>query len=333
MNKALAALILLLFLTGCGLTSKDTKPGGNTTEKLKVYTASGKGLAFSVDSGISWQHYAKARNNGLADEHFDAILIVDDKNFWAGTGKGLAMTTNNAETWTMYTSDDVLGGNEVRTIMKNGDKLYIGTNGGLSISTDNARSWQTLGVDDGLAANGINAILVNGKNVFLGTDQGLSISTDNARTWMSFPVTAGAGINSFFQKNDKLYMATSRGLYVTFIGATANLGVIEKITADGQADLLNKNINFFFIDSEGNWWLGTNEGLARSNNKGLGWRRYDQADGIDAYTINDIAVKGLMVFLATDKGLSVSNDGGDSWVTYNKDEGLLSLTLRRVVVP
>ncbi len=323
--------VLLVSSLGCGLTSKDTKPSTNASEQVKVYAASGKGLAYSPDSGVSWQHFAKSRTNGLADEHFSCVYFVSDKNYYAGTTRGLAMTTNNAESWVVYTSDDGMAGNEVRFVQKFGDVLYVGTNGGLSVSTDNAKTWHTDTMADGLPVNDTTAILQRGGMLYLGTAAGLAISTNNARSWTSVPVS-GNGVNRLFEKDGKIYISTTRGLFVMLPAATGNIGTVERFVTEGFEDLFERNINFFVIDTDGSWWLGTDRGLARSNNKGIGWRRFDQSDGIDASTINDIAFKGLMVFLATDKGLSVSNDGGDAWVTYNKDDGLQSLTLKQLVL-
>ncbi|MBU0579609.1 MAG: hypothetical protein KKA19_00375, partial [Candidatus Margulisbacteria bacterium] len=123
---AIIISILTLQIIGCGLTSKDTNPQQGEFAKLNVYVASGSGLAYSKNSGSSWEHYMKTKTNNIPDNHLNTLYIVDEKTFWIGTDKGLAVTTDNAKTWESYTINDGLGGNSIQDILLNNNILYVG---------------------------------------------------------------------------------------------------------------------------------------------------------------------------------------------------------------
>ena len=91
---------------------------------------------------------------------------------------------------------------------------------------------------------------------------------------------------------------------------------IKYITADG---LIDNDVRSIAIDSEGNKWFGTTEGVSKFY--GTNWTTYTTSDGLAENRVNSIAIdlEGNKWFGTTE---GVSKFDGTNWTNYTTSDGL-----------
>jgi len=82
------------------------------------------------------------------------------------------------------------------------------------------------------------------------------------------------------------------------------------------------NVNSMAIDSEGNKWFGTNHGV--SSFDGVNWTVYDKSDGLANDEVSSIAIdsEDNIWFAYGFNGNGVSKFDGTNWTTYTASDGL-----------
>jgi hypothetical protein len=126
---------------------------------------------------------------------------------------------------------------------------------------------------------------------------------------IGFPaVVRDALTNSIFFDGDKMYVATTKGLLMSQYDGFADYYLLGGVTGPGPV------VNCVY--ARGNTiYAGLSDGLVRSSDGGLTFKKYDQNDGVLNFPVSGIAVQGDTIYAASGIGLLFSRDGGASFDT------------------
>tara|TARA_R110000796_G_scaffold252640_2_gene389880 strand:- start:127983 stop:143453 length:15471 start_codon:yes stop_codon:yes gene_type:complete len=296
----------------------------------------GQSATFSVPEvdGASYQWFEKGEDawntlpsgqDGFPNTANINTIFVEGDKLYAGTGAGLAISTDGGSNWTTTERDQNGFGTSsvVNSVYAQGDNIYVGTTAGISISTDGGNSWTATGrgengfsVANALAGNvvEVNSVFAGGNTVYAGMAEGISISTDGGANW----TTTQSGVNGFangsvlsiYADGDKVYAGTFNGGLSISTDGGVNWNTISP----------NPNNNTIpAVFAEGDMvYVGTSGGGASiSSDGGLNWRTVNRFEngfsgGFDHYSVY---AEGEMVYVGTNSGLSISSDGGFNWET------------------
>jgi hypothetical protein len=248
-------------------------------------------------------------------------MIGRDNLLFAGSGFGLNRTTDGGATWTAFTSRDYGGKNGITAMtFMNDSTLWIST------------AFDTTVRDEGsLDAGG-----------------GLSYTTDLGKTWFYIPQPVD-------RRDETEYSPTTTIVQnVTFDIATLDStiwiaswgGGLRKspdmgqswqvVTTDGKPfDVSGNNLGwrnhvaFSVMSENGNLWVGTADGISKSEDGGDNWRRFTHQNQdlpisgnfvvALAYQPESNTIWAATIEADTDtsefRGISKSDNGGESWET------------------
>ncbi len=140
--------------------------------------------------------------------------------------------------------------------------------------------------------------------LYIGTSQGLHSASEDALIWRKIKSFNDFSIYFLEPSGDNLYLATERGAYLLKDERKAErLFVMRKEEAIGEEGLSSQIIKVDVLN-KGYLWLGTNQGLFISEDKGANWRKI-YIPGINNLSINCLAQTKLeanTIYLGTTKG-------------------------------
>ncbi len=251
------------------------------------------------------------------------VYLTGKGILFAGTfNNGVYFSTDKGKSWSQR--NDGLENQQVFAIAEYRDTLYLGTLGGIYKSTNNGSNW--VAKNNGLTDTYINAISVTkDRRILAGTlYSGLYISSDFGETWTRMENSFSTkSVNCIFAKSDGfVFVGTTSGLY----RATLLFDFWGKVDADFKN---STNINTIALDSSGNLYAGTNNGLVfKSVNNGVNWTKVFEVPNSQIFRIAVSAFNS--VFVATySNGIFRSVDGGASWQEVN--DGLFNPYVTSVI--
>ncbi|MBU8892420.1 MAG: histidine kinase [Bacteroidales bacterium] len=173
----------------------------------------------NVHSSLSQQYFTRnyTINNGLPDNCIHE-LFKDSRGFlWIGTNAGLARF--DGENFLIYSSQDGLGGDEIRSIVEDNEgNIWIGCHNG-GISKLNGEEIVSFNSESGIVSNDVNKLYNSEKlNILLiGTENGLSIYENGKFTSFQEKVNnvdKRLSITGFLEQENFIYVFTNgHGLY------------------------------------------------------------------------------------------------------------------------
>jgi len=132
------------------------------------------GVYLSTNNGTSWT----SASTGLVGTRVSALVAIGTSLF-AGTDKGVSVSTNNGTTWDARGLTTAL----VSSFLVSGSNLFAGTSGhGIYLSTNNGANWN-LARTGMPAATYVTSLAASGANLFAGAGDGVYISTNNGSSW------------------------------------------------------------------------------------------------------------------------------------------------------
>jgi photosystem II stability/assembly factor-like uncharacterized protein len=187
-------------------------------------------------------------------------------------------------------------GASVKSLVTNGNKLYMANNDGIYVSADNGSNWSRLGNANRLI---VNVLAVTATTIYAGGYFGLNTSTDNGATWVRNTTLPVDYVTMIVTKDANLYVGTGEGLYLS--------------TNNGTSwTLLNRDIIYpnSLVFKGLDIYVSTYEGLYSSSNNGISWRTIG---GLPSRGVQTIGIKGTKIYAASADDLYVSADDGASW--------------------
>lgn len=258
-------------------------------------------LAFQWARHRGWTTYTK--EDGLADNHIQAMAVAPDGKLWIGTGNprspGCVVSCFDHETWTTYAIGHDLSGRNVRSVaVAPGGAVWVSTGDAYGnddgVSRFDGQYWTTYTTRDGLADNRVFAIAVAPDGtVWFCTNYG--VSSFDGESWTTYT------------KDDGLASDHARAVAVVPDGAV---------------------------------WFGTDDGV--SGFDGEKWTTYTATDGLAGASVEVIAVAPDGTLWSAGAGgwrgntyvsyNGVSRFDGETWTTYTAADGLLRNEVRAIAV-
>ncbi|MGA2298697.1 MAG: T9SS type A sorting domain-containing protein [FCB group bacterium] len=195
-------------------------------------------------------------------------FLVVDNTILAGTSSGIYTSADNGSSWVSKPSG--MNGESVNNFLKIGNLIFIGTSGGIFSSGDNGNNWTT--ANNGITDPGfteIYALAMKGSAIFAGTSAGLYVSTDNGSSW--YLRNQGLDITSIYS-----LIVSKKGLFIS--GENFDEGV-------------------YYSTDYGNTWVQKNSGLFPAK---------------DAH-YSLIAVGDSVLAGGNKTGVYMTADNGDTW--------------------
>jgi photosystem II stability/assembly factor-like uncharacterized protein len=182
--------------------------------------------------------------------------------------------------------------------------------GGLFFSSDGGSSWSAYNDGLGKAVAYIHSILPlhSEDEVFLGTGKGLYKGVPGAEEWSLVDGTAGIAITDLGMdgRGNLLYLACSDGIRrMDFVSGEVTKQSLPNEEVEVASVLLGPDQRSIFA--------GTSEGVFRSQDNGVSWRRVSK--GLSGVAVRILEKSGGRILCGTTSGLFYSEDHGDSWST------------------
>ncbi len=232
-------------ITAVGVTSMATDASG------RVWIGGPQGVAVR-DGGFT----AYTQENGLPSSSVLSVAAAASGDVWVGTENGTARFRNGA--WTSFTTEDGLAGNRVQAIaVDRSGEVWFGTNRG--ISKYNGTAWTTYNMNNGLSWNNTKALGIDRTTGFVWAAVGdEDVNSFNGEEWRIF-MQIEPGINSIMVcTRSRVWFGTEKGL-LRFNG--------EQWVDDPESfGFPISRIGDTFLDAEGNFWFGMEEGVMHHDN-------------------------------------------------------------------
>ncbi len=304
-----------------GVAPNDTSDIISATDNVSNTTAS---TPLTV---TPWQTYYA---NGPGSFVYRTFVDTNGIIYAATNGNGLAVSRDQGQTWTNYTTANGLLSNFILdvyvTVSGNTTTIYVAVDGGgVAISSDGGNTWTNTLPPVGPDKN-VFSIYVAGDAIYAGSDKGVSVSTDGGQDWTLY---SGSGAPT----------ALTYGLYVT--GSGANATIYASTYTGGLSVGANNGTSWSTYKKENTTGFGgdfvsgayaigsgvnttiyaaTDGGLSISSNNGASWSTITTGDGLAGEKVWGVYVTGngptTTIYAATVNDLSVSHDNGANWTTY-----------------
>jgi len=219
---------------------------GNGLIKM-IYSASGELLKIMYFNNA----------NRFTTDNVKTVFEDLEGNIWSGNyGEGLTLIT--PKTFSVYTFDKELYGNDIFSFYFTRQYKWIGTENGL-IKMDQltGKIIKFYGKGSGLPKDTVTAIYsTDGKELWIGTGRnGLFRMEVRNEKILKYPIGNGAlenSINIITGKGEQVWIGTKKGL----CSINSGTGSIIRYTIN-QGGLPQNFINCLFIDRTGRLWVGT----------------------------------------------------------------------------
>jgi len=282
LQKKISAVFTATWLLGCALAGHGLEPtttlanysrqawvmeNGLPQNTVQALVQTGDGFVLlGTEVGLvrfdgnRFQVFDRNSTPALPGNDIRCLLVTVDRALWIGTSEGLARWKDG--TVTAFSTKDGLPGNGIRALVETSDGvLWVWTDGGLAQLNGADHFIDATGAT-GLPASSITAVTTDGVGRLWVTTHESAVSYLLGRWAKPVPQEQ---IEAVFPKDGALFIrAFKGGAAVATAGAAEILRrgtVIAKLT-EGK-ELPGSRIQTMFQDHDGNFWFGTNGGLAR----------------------------------------------------------------------
>jgi ligand-binding sensor domain-containing protein len=276
------------------------------------------------------------------DQVTDHGLLVDENSVWVAQPVGLCRYDKKLESWTYYTKEQTLEGEDVYALAVDDRYVWCGTDKGLSRYDKIRGDWENFkgerkwGSSSGrLINNFVLSLAVDERYVWVGTISGASRYDKIAATWESFTREnglPGERILSIALDTNHVWMGTDFGIgrYPkmaddpnAWIPYTAEVSIMPVDSKEYVSTLVSNEVQCVAVD-EDYLWVGTKRGVSRYDKSIDNWVSYTSEDGLIADAVSSIAVTKDAVWFGTVDGVSMYNPKSRDWITFRTEDGLAS---------
>jgi ligand-binding sensor domain-containing protein/serine phosphatase RsbU (regulator of sigma subunit) len=219
----------------------------------------GKGLikmTFSASGDLEKIYYL-SKAKGFPTDNVKTIYEDREGNIWSGNfGQGLTLIT--PKTFSVYSFDNPLYGNNILSLCFDQKYKWIGTENGLvkmDLKTNKVIRFYNQG--SGLPKDKVTTIYsADGKDLWIGTRENgvFRMETANDRI-LKYPIENGElenSITSITGKGEEVWIGTRKGLWNVDLGTNR-----KRLYSISQGGLPHNDINSLFIDRNGKLWVST----------------------------------------------------------------------------
>jgi hypothetical protein len=249
-------------------------------------------------------------------------------NLFAGTNKGVFLSTNNGTSWTSASTG--LTNTLIQALVVLDTNLFAGNRDGVFLSNNNGTSWTWLSL--GWTHTSVRAFAISGTSLFAGTGGGgVYRSTDKGLNWIMAGLThvnvrslavspandgtggtnlfAGTNGSGVYRSNDNGRNWTSANTGLTYAGV---LSLADSPNGTSGTNLI----------------AGTWGGIFISTNDGTSWTEANT--GLTFTYVYCLTTSGTNIFAGTWDGVFLSIDNGTNWIPVST--GLTNTDILSLVV-
>ena len=197
------------------------------------------------------------KTNGFATNDVKTIYEDREGNLWSGNyGQGLTLIT--PKTFSVYTIDNPLFGNNIFSLCFDQRYRWIGTeNGMIKINQLTGEVVKFYGKSSGLPGDKVTAIYsTDGKDLWIGTgENGVFVMETVNEKIHKYPLENGAlenSINTITGNGEQVWIGTKKGLLNIDLRTNR-----KKWYSINQGGLPHNFINSLYIDEKGRLWIST----------------------------------------------------------------------------
>ncbi len=276
-------------------------------------------LFFSIAKSQSYKFENFGTEDGLSQQSVQVIFQDSESYLWIGTQAGL--NRFNGRTFEIFSISDGLGNDRINDIAQDSSgSIWVATNNGIS-RWDNP-GFTNFTLEHGLAGKRVTKLLVDKNGVlWCGTHKG--INTWNGSSFSTVPILSTnkvVSINDFLLDNEKIWIATSRGLFVQ-----ENQSITDTLIHPDD-NLVVKSVN---KDNKERVWVGLSDEI-RVYNKGKLVKKFNERNGLETISDYDIFVcsKGN-TWVGMQHGVAKIYNNEIELIT--KKEGLPLFNVKRII--
>ncbi len=234
-----------------------TRSNGLGSEKVRTIFEDRQGLLWlGTTNGLSYFDGQKFKTltteDGISDNFIRSIGQDAEGNLWIGSNRGITIIdTKEKGVSNKLKTNFSLPHKKVRSLLAQGDKMWIGTDNGLARHATNKIELFT--TENGLTSNVILSLFLDAdQQLWVGTENGLNQIDQNGvvKSWTTADGLIAARVRSITQDYlGNIWIGTSEGISVfngtSFLNITAANG------------LVNERIRCITTDKFNNVWIGT----------------------------------------------------------------------------
>lgn len=273
-------------------------------------------------------------------------LAINADYIWAGntsliTGDaysrfGVSEFKKREQSWAYYESGVIteLASSVVNDLVYNHNYLCVGTEQGLSLLDLKRNRWRRFSMAQGLTDEVITCLEATDSLIWIGTPRGLSILTLPKMTIRRFrldPNFLTTGINRIKQDGEKVWFSTKNGIYIL----NRKNEKLSHIDQFGQEVSLKTPVaGDYGPIAVNNLWvvINRNRGLLALDKKNEQWLELPNLANLAELTVNDLALKDNILWVATNKGAVMLRLPDYYYETYSRADGLPDDVINRVFV-
>ncbi|MFQ5677667.1 MAG: hypothetical protein ACE5G1_17390 [bacterium] len=253
----------------------------------------GGGLAYSLDAGVSWTFVPQPGGTPVSNITFD-IALRNDEVWITSFAGGLRKSVDLGESWEIVTPDsfifDVVGrlNHRAFSVISVDGVLWVGTAGGINRSTDGGITWTNFNHQNQTAPISGNFVVAirsqktGNRNVIWAATRETTVESGDATEFRGVSWTddfgfswrtalSGETVHNFAIDGSIVYAASDRGLFKSLDGGET-WALFPAISNPAQTRrILSEKVFSAATTSLQTLWVGTGNGLAKTQNDGITW--------------------------------------------------------------
>jgi len=164
------------------------------------------GVFLSFDEGMNWESSNYNRGSVYAFDSCGSLMYA--------TLFGVSVSSDDGSTWEPLTTLSV--NVEVRSLVINGNDIYIGTYGrGVYRSSDQGATWNP--ANTGMEYEVVNDLAFSGNNLVAALGWGIKISSDNGYSWQDADSgMSDRSVRTLTVADNRIFAGTHNGLFISY---------------------------------------------------------------------------------------------------------------------
>ncbi len=318
----------------------------------------GTWYGISIYNHVSWENHGM--ETGLIDTQIVSLYTDPTGIIWVGTPSGFGKYQEN--TYQFYSLPGQIPTNKIESVTSETNKIWAATDKGATYLENGKWNLFQINIDPPLEK--IKTIYKDNNNIlWFGADYGnentdTSLVSYDGLNWKAYNIYPDVTQVIKQDQQGWLWFGSPEGIYY-YTSASQKMAYFHEFTdpnvkdiefdnqgnmwlANSGVDKYNKvslknyntsdglpsnDVNAIAIDSHGNPWCATSNGVAFFQNNT--WVQYSTQDGLANPVVNDIEIDSKNnIWMATSNGISIFN--GNNWITLGKKSGLVDEICRNI---